>query len=196
MVKVVPLEVSAAPTVYIGISGVLHPSESLYQLMHGRSAWEAGHSRYESAKVLETALEGWSDVRLVLTSTQPWSHGLPSVLEHLGPVLASRVVGYTYDDLTSKVQREVLTRSGTTRTLRFSSEDYWRMSKAEIVATHVEWSHPERWIAIDDESILWPRDVFRDQLVLTDGCVGLADAEAQDRLMTLLVGNFGAPTAA
>ena len=70
------------------------------------------------------------------------------------------------------------------------------MSKAEILAAHVEWSHPERWIAIDDEDILWPRDVRRDRLVLTDGCVGLAGAEAQDRLMTLLVGNFGPPTSA
>lgn len=191
MVRVVPLKVGAAPTVYVGISGVLHPSESLYQLLHGRSAWDDGHSEYESAKVLERALKGWPDVRLVLTSTQPWAHGLAAVLERLGPALASRVVGYTYDDLTSKVQREVLTRSGATRTLRFSSEDYWRMNKAQIVATHVEWSRPEHWIAIDDEDILWPRDVRRDQLVLTDGCVGLAGAEAQDRLLTLLMGNFG-----
>lgn len=193
MARVVPLEVSAAPTVYLGISGVLHPSESLYQLLHGRSAWGDGHSKYESAKVLERALEGWPDVRLVLTSTQPGAHGLTAVLERLGPALASRVVSYTYDDLTSKVQREVLTHSSTARTLRFSAEDYWRMSKADIVSAHVEWSHPERWIAIDDEDILWPREVRRDRLVLTDGCLGLADAAAQDRLMTLLVGNFGPP---
>jgi hypothetical protein len=115
------------------------------------------------------------------------------VLERLGPALASRVAGYTYDDLTSRVQREVLTRSGTTRTLRFSNEDYWRMSKAEIVAAHAEWSHPQRWLVIDDEDILWPHDVRRDRLVLTDGCAGLACAATQDRLMTLLVGNFGAP---
>jgi hypothetical protein len=146
-----------------------------------------------NTKAPESSKERWPDVRLVLTSTQPWAHGLTAVLERLGPALASRVVSYTYDDLTSKAQREVLTRSGTTRTLRFSAEDYWRMSKADIVSAHVEWSLPERWIAIDDEDILWPRDVRRDRLVLTDGCLGLADAEAQDRLMTLLVCNFGPP---
>lgn len=193
MVSVVPLKVGAAPTVYLGISGVLHPSESLYQLLYGRSAWDDGHSKYESVVVLERALKAWPDVRLVLTSTQPWAHGLTSVLEQLGHSLASRVVGYTYEDLTAKVQREARTRSGTTRNVRFSNEDYWRMSKAQIVTAHVEWSHPERWIAIDDEGILWPSDVRRDQLVLTDGCAGLAGAEAQDRLMTLLHGNFGPP---
>ena len=194
MSKVLPRVNGAAPTVYLGISGVLHPSESLYRLVHGRSPWDDGHSKYESATVLERILTGWPDVKLVLTSTQPWAHGLTSVLLHLGPSLASRIVGHTYADLTAKVLREAITRSGTTRTLQFSNEDYWRMRKAEIVAAHVEWSHPEQWIAIDDENTLWPHEVRRDRLVLTDGCVGLTDAEAQDRLMTLLVGNFGPPT--
>lgn len=195
MARVLPRENDAAPTVYLGISGVLHPSESLYRLVHGRSPWVEGHSKYESAAVLERILTGWPDVKLVLTSTQPWAHGLTLVLLHLGPSLASHVVGHTYADLTAKVLREATTRSGTTRTLQFSNEDYWRMSKAEIVAAHVEWSHPEHWIAIDDEGILWPSDVRGDRLVLTDGCVGLASTETQDRLLTLLVGNFGPPNA-
>lgn len=195
MARILPRENDTAPTVYLGISGVLHPSESLYRLVHGRSPWVEGHSKYERAAVLERILTGWPDVKLVLTSTQPWAQGLTSVLLHLGPSLASRVVGHAYADLTAKVLREVTTRNGTTRTLQFSSEDYWRMSKAEIVAAHVEWSHPEHWIAIDDEGMLWPSDVRGDRLVLTDGCVGLASTETQDRLLTLLVGNFGPPNA-
>lgn len=184
-------DLTKAPTVYLGISAVLHPSESLYNLVCGRSPWTDGHSKYESVPVLERALESWSDVELVLTSTQPWAHGLESVLEHLGPSLAARVVGYTYEDLTTKVKREVNTRSGAIRTLRISNEDYWRMSKADIVAAHVKWHRPERWIAIDDEDILWPHEVRRDRLVLTDGCVGLRSMEAQDRLRTVMHMNFG-----
>jgi hypothetical protein len=136
-------------------------------------------------------LENWSDVEIIITSTQPWAHGLDSVLVHLGPSLAARVVGYTYEDLTTKVKREVTTRRGATRTLGISNEDYWRMSKANIVATHVKWRRPERWIAIDDEDILWPHDVRRNRLVLTDGCVGLQSAEALDRLQTVMLMNFG-----
>lgn len=182
---------TAAPTVYLGISGVLHPSESFYNFMYGRSPWIDGHSKYESAPVLEHALEIWPDVELVLTSTQPWAHGLKSVLELLGPSLAARVVGYTYGDLTTKVTREVTTRSGTMRTLHISNEDYWRMSKADIVAMHVKWRRPDHWILVDDEDILWPHEVRRDRLVLTDGCVGLQSAEAQARLRTLMFTNFG-----
>lgn len=182
---------TTASTVYLGISGVLHPSDSFYSLMHGRSPWADGHSKYESAPVLVQALESWPDVEIILTSTQPWAHGLKSVLEHLGPSLAERVVGYTYEDLTTKVTREVTTRSGLTRIIRLSSDDYWRLNKSAIVATHVEWRRTDRWIAIDDEDILWSHDVRRDRLVLTDGCIGLQSAEAQDRLQAVMHMNFG-----
>lgn len=181
---------AAAPTVYLGISGVLHPSESVYSVVYGRSPWADGHSRYESAQVLAHALEGWPDVEIVLTSTQRWAQGLESVLEQLGPSLAARVVGHTYEDLTTKVKRKVTTRSGLTRTIGLSNEDYWRLNKSAIVATHVEWRRPRCWIAIDDEDILWPHDTRRDRLVLTDGCEGLQSADAQD-LRALMRKHFG-----
>lgn len=180
-----------APTAYVGISGVLHPSESLYKLLGIRSPWTDGHAKYEGVSLLKEALKDWPDVRIVLTSTQPRAHGLQSVLEHLGPVLGARVVGYTYEDLTTKAQRQVLTRSGTTRTIAYSSEDYWRMNKSDIFAAHVAWRRPSRWVVIDDEDILWPHEVRRDRLVLTDGCVGLLSADIRDRLHTVLQMNFG-----
>ena len=180
-----------APTAYVGISGVLHPSESVYELLCKRSPWTDGHAKYEGVPLLAKALKDWPDVRIVLTSTLPSAHGLQSVLEHVGPALAERVVGYTYEDLTTKARRQVFTRSGTTRAIAFSSEDYWRMNKSDIVAAHVAWRRPSRWIVIDDEDILWPGDVRRDRLVLTDGCIGLLNAETQDRLHTVLHTNFG-----
>ena len=176
--------------VYLGISGVLHPSQTTYELVLQRSPWEDGHVLYEGVPVLAAALERWPLARIVLTSTLPWAHGLDSVLFHLGP-LASRVDGFTFEDLTKKAKRVVRTRSGTTRTLTRSSEDYWRMNKSNIVAAHVEWLRPSAWVAIDDDSILWPADVARDRLVLTDGCAGLLDAASQDRLLTVLAANFG-----
>ena len=97
-----PLSASRAPlrVVYLGISGVLHPSSSTYMWVHGRDPFEDRHCPYESARVLEQLLEGWPEVRIVLTSTRPWRYGLPAVLAELGPALASRVLGYTFKDLT------------------------------------------------------------------------------------------------
>lgn len=191
MSSALSMESLAPPTLYLGVSGVLHPSASLYELVHGRSPWNDGHSQYESVQALEAALKAWPDVELILTSTQPWAHGLASVLHELGPSLAERVVGYTHQDLTTKVKRTVRTKSGATRAIGISDEDYWRMNKAQIVAAHVAWRRPARWAAVDDEDILWPEDVRRERLVLTDGCLGLSDPSAHDRLLTVLHMNFG-----
>ncbi|WP_423600894.1 HAD domain-containing protein [Roseateles sp. MS654] len=172
--------------VYLGISGVLHPSQSLYELLEGRSPWEAGHRPYEAVPVLERVLRGWPEVRIVLTSTQPWSKGLPAVLTELGPELAARVMGFTYEDLTTKLRRGKRQRP-------LSDEDYWRLNKSEIVRLHVEWLRPVAWVAVDDETILWTERERRGHLVAVDGSKGLLwDAAAQDRLATLQEGNFGA----
>ncbi len=173
----------------LGISGVLHPSASLYELVHGRSPWDDGHCKYEAVPWLSSALTPWPDVRIVLTSTQPRTYGLPAVLEHMG-TLAERVIGFTYEDLTTRVTRQVRTRSGTTRSVGYSNEDYWRMNKADIVKTYVEWLQPRAWVAVDDEDILWPRK-FADQVCIVDGCEGLKHPAEQDRLLTYLAASFG-----
>lgn len=177
-----------AQVVYLGISGVLHPSKTTYELVHRRSPWDDGHALYEGVTLLDAALQRWPDARIVLTSTLPWAQGLPSVLEQLGP-LASRVDGFTFEDLTRRARRTVKMRDGTPRTERYFEDDYWRMTKAAIVAAHAAWLRPRAWVAIDDEDFLW--STARDQLVATDPCLGLRDAATWDRLLTLLEGNFG-----
>jgi HAD domain in Swiss Army Knife RNA repair proteins len=170
--------------VYLGISGVLHPSASLYELIEGRSPWEDGHRPYEAVSWLEEALEGWPQARIVLSSTQPWAKGLPAVLELLGDALAQRVLGYTHEDLTTKLRRGKWQ-------IPLSNEDYWRLNKSDIVRLHARWLRPTEWIAVDDDTILWNAEEHRDHLVVVDGCKGLLDAVAQDRLLTLLAAKFG-----
>lgn len=188
--RVIPAGQAPSPTLYVDVPGVLHPSESTYELVCRRSPWTDGHSKYEGVRVLDDVLMRWPDVKIILTSVPNREEPLQSALSNLGP-LAMRVVGRAYEDLTTQVKREVGTRSGATRTVGYSSEDYWRMSKAEIVATHVAWSNPERWTVIDAEDILWPIDVRRERLVLTDPCIGLQSAQTLDRLQTVLFANFG-----
>lgn len=170
--------------VYLGISGVLHPSASLYELIEGRSPWDDGHRPYEAVPVLDLVLAGWPNARIVLSSTQPWAKGLPAVLEALGPSLAGRVLGYTYDDLTTKVRRGRHQRP-------LSDADYWRLDKAGVVRLHAQWLRPSAWIAVDDENIRWTAEEEHDHLVAVNGCKGLLDPAAQDRLMTVLTQQFG-----
>jgi HAD domain in Swiss Army Knife RNA repair proteins len=175
--------------IYLGISGVLHPSASVYELVYGLSPWDDGHQKYEAVSWLSSALTRWPDVRIVLTSTQPWRHGLPAVLERLG-ALSERVIGYSYQDLTTRVLRRVRTRSGTTREVTLSNEDYWRLNKSDIVVAHVDWLAPDAWVAVDDESILWPKALV-EHVCIIDGLEGLRHSAQQDRLLTHLQMNFG-----
>ena len=169
---------------YLGISGVLHPSWSFYRYVHGREADQDGHRKFESVKVLDQALSAWPSARIVLTSTQPWSKGLEPVLEQLGP-LARRVDGFTFKDLTESAPVDRLGRC-------ISEMDYWRLVKSQIVRRHVEWLKPDRWVALDDEDIGWTEDELP-QVVITSGLRGLADPTALDRLYSTLEYNFGAP---
>jgi hypothetical protein len=177
---------------YLGISGVLHPSESTYELLCHHSPWSEGHVPYESATALANTLDAWPDVRIVLTSTVPWKHGLAFTKECLGERLSQRIDGFTFEDLTTFPCRKAKKRDGSTYLSHFSEEDYWRMRKSDIVSAHAAWRRPTAWVALDDEDILWPQDVRRDRLVLTDGCVGLRDLPTVDRMLAVFGANFGA----
>jgi hypothetical protein len=108
------------------------------------------------------------------------------------PALAGRVIGYTFEDLTTQPVRSVRTRSGASRRRSFSSEDYWRMNKADIVAAHVDWLKPGAWVAVDDEDILW-RAEHAAQVCIVDGCEGLRSPAEQEKLLRCLRANFGLP---
>ena len=177
--------------VYLGLSGVLHPSASLYKWLHRGSPWDRGHTEFECVSTLEAALDGWPEVGLVLTSTLPRIRGMSAVLEGLGPALAGRIRGVTFDDITTKAKRRVTTQGGEANLVGYSPDDYWRMDKSEIVRVHVEWLRPDAWIAIDDEDIRWSAAVRDDRLVLTDGCVGLGSKASQARLRAVMLANFG-----
>jgi len=178
------LPVASTQVVYLGVSGVLHPSASLYKLIYDKDCWEQGHAEYEGVSYLDRVLEGWPEARIVLTSPQVWAKGLQAVLQRLGTHLASRVIGYTFDDLTRRAKLG-------THGQPMSPTVYWSMTRAEVVRHHVAWLCPDAWIAVDDDAALWTTDERRGHCVLTDPCKGLLDPVAQDRLMTLLVGNFG-----
>lgn len=174
---------------YLGLSGVTHPSATTYHLVRGANPWNTGHTEYEAVPWLARALEPWPDARIVLTSTQPWKHGLPVVLGRM-PALAERIVAFTFEDLTTQPVRIVRTRSGTTRRTSYSSEDYWRMSKSDIVAAHVNWLEPEAWVAVDDEDILW-RCEQAAHVCIVDGCKGLSHPPEQAKFLKCLRSNFG-----
>ena len=166
----------SADVLFLGISGVLHPSRSMYLLVRGSSPSSDGHRDYEGVPVLERALLPYASVRIVLTSTQPWKHGLAAVKAQLGPGLAERVDGFAFDMLANRGEMSV--------------DTYWRLDKSAIVAACVQRQRPRAWVVVDDENIRWPTAVRDSQLVLTDARKGLLDSTTEDRLQTVLAVNF------
>ena len=171
---------------YLGVSGVLHPSMSIYELLRGRTFLDDGHELFECVPFLEALLEDWPSIEIVLTSTRPWKHGLPAVLSELGPSLAARVIGFTFDDLTTKARFGEHQRHVT-------EMDYWRLGKARIVDMHRHWLRPAHWVAVDDEHYGWSDDELVCQVVVTPPLEGLGNLEARTKLRGLLVHNFGPP---
>lgn len=171
------------PILYLGISGVLHPSESIYRVVVGRDPWKDGHKKFECLGFVAGALAAYPAVRVVLTSTVPWRHGLPQTLAWLGDV-GKRVIGFTYEDLTTKAPA---TKSGKP----MSDNDYWRLDKSSIVRAHVAWLKPPAWIVLDDEDIRWDDDTRANRLVRTQGHLALDDPATVERFIEVLLKNFG-----
>ena len=73
-------------------------------------------------------------------------------------------------------------RTGMARDVGYSDCDYWRMNKSEVVMANVRWLRPRKWLAVDDKDIAWPNDVRGRNFVGTDGCEGLREPTAVDRL--------------
>lgn len=184
-------DVSAPSCVlYLGIGGVLQPSRSTYTSVHGHDPFEDGHQPYQCAPLLEELLQDWCEVRIVLTSTRPWAHGLDVVLAALGPALASRVIGYTFKDLTERA------KVGERFPRCISEMDYWRLSKSQLVERHVRWLRPARWMAIDDEGFGWSDHELACHVVLTPPLEGLSNQESRAKVHGILVHQFGPPTEA
>lgn len=171
-------------TLYLGLSGVLHPSRTTFRLVHGREPEEFGHAEFEGTGCLEDLLEPWPYAHILLTSTLPAIHGVDAVLQKLGPSIARQVVGTLFEDLTTKMLRGRRARP-------MSVEDYWRCNTSELVRTHVHWSKPDAWIAINDDSVLWTVEEREHHFVDVDGGLGLMhDLAAQSRMWLLLDENF------
>lgn len=177
-------EANSGALLYLGISGVLHPSVSEYSQRYDRLPGSDGHTLYEGAPLLEKLLEGWPEVRIVLTSSLPRIYSFEMVLEQLGRQLARRVDGYTYEDLTTRV----LMADARTP---YSGDDYRMLDKADIVRVHVAWRKPAAFVVLDDEDLRWTGRELEENVVIVDGCEGLLSASAQERLAIVLARNFG-----
>lgn len=172
---------SADVVLYLDLDGVVHHEKVLWHPRKGiyMSPDEAaGHSLFEWIPILESVLEPYPAVALVLSSTWCIRPGYGATLKRLPASLRARFIGGTYHRRVHGVDPWNLTMFRTTPRGAQVQEDAQRRK-------------PRQWIALDDDLEGWP-DSCRQNLVACDGSTGLSNPVVQYKLKDKLCNCFGA----
>jgi HAD domain in Swiss Army Knife RNA repair proteins len=156
---------------YLDFDGIGHPGDVWYEPASGQVRLSVpGHELFESMPVLEAAIAGYPNLKIVLSTSWLRIFGLEKTRAFLPESLQHRVIGGTYDP---------------------QSPDAWRwdrLSRYDTIAQDVERRKP-RWLALDDDALGWPKSML-DALVLVPTELGLACPRAQARLRAGLAARF------
>lgn len=160
------------PTCYLDFDGVLHHDNVHRGPRRTACMDEGGHTLFEWAPVLMSALEPYPNVAIVLSTSWVRVLGYDRTKAYLPPSLRERVVGATFH------RRE----HGATRNLR----ELWAQSARGVqIARDIERRRPSKWFAIDDavdEFLPWQRE----WLVACESAAGLGAPDAERRLRDML----------
>jgi hypothetical protein len=152
-------------TLYLDFDGVLHHSAVYRCEITGApyvNETEAGHGRtiFDRVKLLESVLDDFADVKIVLSTSWVDVFGSAGALERLrkaSPKLAARVVGSTTDGA-------------------WRAERLWpNLTRFQQIAQHAD-RHSGPWLAIDDDMYGWP-PFLRDRIIDTAD-EGFTEADA------------------
>lgn len=161
---------------YVDFDGVFH-SDGVWVDKDGKITCDQGEL-FEYCQVLETALERYPDVKIVLSTTWVPVCSYSRARKRLTKGLQDRCIGATWhSDIKrnpdSKAIWDSLTRYGTIY------KDVYRRQ-------------PKQFLAIDDDDFGWPEDEEH-WLVKTDALVGLGDVTTIRNLLKKLEETFGNP---
>jgi hypothetical protein len=166
--------VSAGAILYLDFDGVLHP-EAVY--WHPRRGAYLGrevaddHALFEHAPLLESLLEPYPHVRIVLSTSWVRQHRYSGAARRLPQGLRERCVGATFHSAMSRTEFE-----RTQRGIQVVADVVRRRAKA--------------WLALDDCRDGWPLLAI-DHVVFTHEVEGLAHLDVLERLQSRLAEQFG-----
>lgn len=153
------------PVLYLDFDGVLHPypvdeleipKDTLFQFV----------------PLLESLLEPFPQVKIVLSTTWAKNKTGPGALLYLPPGLQQRVVGATWDQ--------------ETRSYRVLEAERGRqLSRYEQIAADVAWRKPSAWFALEDDIKAWPGEQYH-HLGWCWRTIGLKEPRVQEALQAWL----------
>jgi len=178
--RIPPPRIQGGCVLYLDFDGVLHSHSvfvsrkqgihfGLEALMHSR---QTGHVHYlfEHAKLLESLLEPYPHVRIVLSTTWAQS-GYTQARSRLTKSLQTRCIGATFH--------------------RAMNQQLFRQAPRGLqVYADVCRRVPDRWIALDDDYFNWPSWTL-DLFVRTDPDLGISEPHVLAKLQAKLREQFG-----
>lgn len=151
---------------YLDFDGVLHHEDVYFHQERGIYMNEPGHSLFEWMPILDELLAPHPDVKIILSTSWVPQKSFDYAKRQLSATLQKRVIGSTFNSTMSRYERNMTPRGVQIQ------EDVLRRSV-------------QRWFAIDDDTVYWPEKCL-ENLVATDGALGINDVRAQDAIRAQL----------
>jgi hypothetical protein len=164
---------------YLDFDGVLHHDAVYRQPRLGifiNQQLAPGRRLFEWAGELQSALEPYPDVTIVLSTTWVRVLGYSRARSFLPPDLARRVIGATFHNQYHKADYVLGNLGGLP-------------ARGAEVMRDVARRLPHEWVAVDDTNEGWP-ERHRARVVLCSSDRGLSDAETLGRLTAALARYF------
>ena len=158
---------------YLDFDGVLHPDDVFLSSgkpvlrpdpAHGIPDWV---QLFSFAPILESALEPYPEIRIVLSTSWAAHLGFEAARDALPAGLRDRVIGATCAG-------------------RHALEEWLLSSRFQQIARHAETHRIEDWVAIDDNDEGWPDDQRHRLVCINKPTMGLFDEALQARLREVL----------
>lgn len=152
---------------YLDFDGVLHDEAVYRHPARGIYIATPGRQLFEWMPILDELLRPHPDVAIVLSTSWVRVLSFFRAKERLSPSLQERVIGATYH---GRWMRE---------------QEFAMLPRGVQVVEDVMRRQPKSWFALDDEHGNWPVWA-RDNLIRTDGKLGISDPFIQHAVQTML----------
>lgn len=165
----------AKQVLYLDFDGVLHPEDVYWYRSRGIVLKAPGHSLFEHVGLLETLLEPYPELKIVLSTSWVRAKDFNFARAQLSSSLQSRVIGATYH---SAMKHE----GGLSGLSHGALHGYFaQLTRYQQVKGDVDRRGPHVWLAIDDDNKGWPLEAS-DNLVAPYDADGIAKPEVLSEL--------------
>lgn len=152
---------------YLDFDGVLHDEEVYFHPKRGIYIKTVGRTLFEWMPILDELLAPHPEVRIVLSTSWVRVRSFQFAKRQLSRTLQEKIIGATFHKH------------------HMPEEQFSYLPRGVQIANDVRRRSPSAWFAIDDEHLGWP-EWCRDNLIQTNGAIGISDPTIQFAIRVML----------